>query len=121
MGLYPVSVTIELLLDNYDGQPKMFWKSFGGGWALVNESACRRQIGDAARVLAASDYFDNAETTYLRAKVDIYQDNFEIDESDIEQFDDHDMKNRPRSLQGKSPSLELNYKNLRTAAYQDYF
>jgi len=116
MSLYPVTINQHILINHYDGQPYLFWNAMGGGHALVNQKECREQIGEAARTLVA-EHLDGNMNTYLMAKVEIYPDSFEIVEDSISLDEEFTFNDRPRSLQSKSPQLEMSYSNIR-ANYQ---
>lgn len=122
MGLYPVKISITLVLDQRDGRIRLFWGSMGGGWALAKSEECRHQIGEAARVIAASEqFFHNTETTFLTADVNIYPEKFDIDTDSISQSSEYTMEELPYYMQSKEPSLVLDNSVILTDEYKGYF
>jgi len=112
MSMYPVTIHEHILINHYDGQPYLFWNAMGGGHALVNQEDCREQIGMSARKLVA-DYLDGNMTTYLTAKVEIHPDSFEIVRGSVSLNDKYTFNDRPRSLEGETPQLAMDYANIR--------
>jgi hypothetical protein len=111
MGLFPVTVSVFLLINHADGQPYMFWRNLGGGHVLTSREDVRVQIGHAAKEIGREELVGNTDS-YVLARASVSPESYTVKDV-VKKNGERHLHDRPSSLRGKKPNMKLDMRELR--------